>query len=380
MRNILHQSNLDLLRQIGRLETALSSTSVLPELSAYHGWIQKACTRLRAQAYQNLQYLNLGEDRILPDVLSETQRLAREFRLYNERLAGPILRSLPSDRLCLRVISWLHGNHPETQSIPAGLSNGIFGVWPVPYFPIVYFMPASRQLGLLYLPILFHEFGHLLYACHKPEMNDLVRELQEEITDLLIPLAQRNDLQDREQVRGRRIIVERWYEWSQELFCDAVGFTIGGPSFAHAFSMYFRTGGPSEFHIPREDLELRSHPVTWLRVRLLADRIRRAGLLKEANSLEAQWDNIACTVGARENYHGFYGTEFLPIVRQTLDNMLIEVSPYYYTEADISSSEWDPCLYLPIHLLNVAWDKFLSDSNDYDKWENQAILTLLTDE
>lgn len=380
MREILRRSNLALLREIDKLESALSLVSTLPELSTYHEWIREACAHFRKRGFQNLQDLRLSKDEILPDILSETQRLAGWFRLYNERLAGPLLRSRLSDRLCLRVIAWLHTNHPEPQHVPAVLSDGGFGIWPEPRLPIVYFMPSSRQRGILYLPLLFHEFGHLLYACHKPEMDDRVHELQEEIADLLVPLSQRDDHAAREGAKRRQVVVERWYEWTQELFCDAVGFTIGGPCFIHAFSMYFRMGGRSAFHLPREDLELSSHPVTWLRIRLLVDRVREAGWLTESDRLEAEWDSIAEMMGVTEDYYGFYVARFLSPVRQALDDMLVEASPYHYTDADVSCWGWDPDTSSPVHLVNRAWSKFLDDLDSYDEWEEQVIATFLAND
>ncbi len=104
-----------------------------------------------------------------------------------------IIRARPSDRLCLKLLRWLHSVHPQTQDIPLGLSDGEFGIWPALPLPILYFMPSSSQHGLLYLPLFFHEFGHLLYACHKAELDDLVRDLQRQIEELLMPSVQRDD-------------------------------------------------------------------------------------------------------------------------------------------------------------------------------------------
>jgi hypothetical protein len=377
MRGILTQSNLDLLREIARLESALSSVSVLPELSAYHERISKVCEALRKQGHQNLRDLNLDRDEILPDILSETQKLANLFRLYNEHFASPILRSLPSDRLCLRVITWLHGNHPETQNVPVALSDGGFSIWPEPQLPIVYFMPPSRQHGLLYLPLFFHEFGHLLYACHRPEMNNLVYELQKEIADLLEPISQRDDLYAQEEARRRTAIAETWYEWAQELFCDMVGFIIGGPCFVNAFSMYLRMGSRDEFHLPREKLEFSRHPVTWLRIQLLADQARQIGWSTEADELEDEWDKIAATMEVTEDYYGFYDPSFLPSIRKALNDMLEEASPYQFTDRDVFSSAWEPDSSTPVHLLNRAWSIFLNDPSSYDCWEEQTISTFL---
>lgn len=81
-------------------------------------------------------------------------------------------------------------------------------------------------------------------------------------------------------------IVETWSAWTQEFFCDAVGFFMAGPAFAYAFSMYFRTLGWKEYYVPEEELAGRSHPVTWMRIHLLADRARQIGYEDIANDLK----------------------------------------------------------------------------------------------
>lgn len=78
-------------------------------------------------------------------------------------------------------------------------------------------MPPSAQRRLLYLPLFFHEFGHLLYACHKPEMDSLVRYLQQTISQYLEPSAQRDDLHSKREQEWRSLIVETWFEWTHEI-------------------------------------------------------------------------------------------------------------------------------------------------------------------
>ena len=106
-------------------------------------------------------------------------------------------------------------------------------IWPFLHIAPTYFFPFLEQKGLLFQPLLFHEFGHLLYLCHKREMDDLVRELQREVEDVLTPPSQRNDRHSDIQAGQRQTIVDTWYRWAQELFCDAVGLTIEGPSFLY---------------------------------------------------------------------------------------------------------------------------------------------------
>jgi hypothetical protein len=373
---ILRQSNLDLLREINRLSSVLATVSPPTELVAYQDRVSEACGYLRGLILQNLQYLDLSRDDILDDILSQTQSVTAVFRLYNQRIASVLLRYRPSDRLCLRIIGWLHAQHARTRDIPAGLDDGEFGVWPEPRVPLIYFMPSSGQHGLLYLPLFFHEFGHLLYACHREEMDALVRDLQAEIAALLEPIVQRDGLPAHPDAELRNHIVERWYEWAQELFCDAVGLTIGGPCFANAFSMYLRMGGRGKFYLPREQLELSEHPVAWLRIRLIAERARQMNLV-EADRLESEWDQIAARMQIVENHCGFYEHRFLPPIRKAIDDMLTEGSPYKFSADDVSPHRWNAKSSSPVHLLNTAWSAFLNDPGGYAGWEEQAITTFL---
>ncbi len=218
-----------------------------PELVPYYDAVLGIHEQLRRQAAQNLHDLELGIAAILPEVLSNTQGVTNNFGLYNRMFVRPVLRSKPSDRLCLKLLRWMHAAHPDTSSIPVALSDEEFSVAAVR--PTIYFMPCSAQYGLLYLPLFFHEFGHLLYFLRENEMDELVRDLQSQIERLLTPSVQRDDQRAQQQETDRRRVVETWYEWTQELFCDAVGYTMCGTAFAQAFSMYMRMRGPSEYHV-----------------------------------------------------------------------------------------------------------------------------------
>ena len=88
MRAILRQSNLDLLREITRLSSALTTLSAPAEISTYQYWMTEACSSLRRRILQNLRDLELNRDDILDDILSETQLLTAFFRLCNQRLAS----------------------------------------------------------------------------------------------------------------------------------------------------------------------------------------------------------------------------------------------------------------------------------------------------
>lgn len=243
--------------------------------------------------------------------------------------------------------------------------------------PTIYFMPCSAQHGLLYLPLFFHEFGHLLYFLRENEMDELVRDLQSQIERLLTPSVRRDDQRAQQQETTRRLVVETWYEWTQELFCDAVGYIMCGAAFAKAFSMYMRMRGPSEYHVLPENLAGRSHPVTWLRVRLLADRARIMGYAEDATFLEGAWKAIAASMGINEDYYGFYDKSFLEPVRSTIEDMLIEAAPRPFRshEVEVVERSTDPAS--PIHLLNLAWGRFDADSDGYREWEERSVKDFL---
>ena len=364
MFHILRQNNSDLLREIVKLKEILydSRETVPDELMPYYNWVIETCDHLYRNAIENLKDIDLEQQDIVSDILSKTQAVEQTFRLFNQRWVSPVLRTLPSDSLCLKILRWLHASSPRTEQIPVAFSDEEFSILPME--PSIYFMPSSSQHGLLYLSLFFHEYGHLLYRCHKPEMDDLTRCFQMAIADLLEPNVQRNDRHAQEEETTRATIVETWYGWMQEIFCDAVGFHIGGPAFLRAFSMYLRMHGRNEFKVPVNELAGRSHPVTFLRIRLLSDLVNRMGYNTEADKLEEEWEKIALTMGITEDYFGYYEESFLPDLQQTIDDMLAESSPQMFSDQEDGS---------PVELLNQAWQKFDADSHSYPDWEAQII-------
>ena len=128
--------------------------------------------------------------------------------------------------------------------------------------------------------------------------------------------------------------------------------------------MYLRMRGRNEFKVPVDKLAHRSHPVTFLRIRLLYDLVSRNGYNSGACKLEREWEKIAQILGIVEDYFGYYDESFLPKIRQTIDDMLVEVEPQMFSDEEEDS---------PVGLLNQAWQKFDADSDAYPDWETQAI-------
>ncbi|MDZ7399195.1 MAG: hypothetical protein ONB37_03415 [candidate division KSB1 bacterium] len=376
MREILEQANLALLAEIDLLIAALpDKSSIAPELATYYDQIEASCQCLRQKVRQSLKDLSRGKDNILVDILSNTQTHTREFHLYNYRLVTPLRRYRESDLLCLKLIHWLHQMHPKTRMIPGAFCDGDIGIYPSIGYPITYFMPTSAQYGLLYLPLFFHEFGHLLYACHEPEMNQLVFDLQNEIDSIIKQEMVNQGAKGPKNAQKRKVIVQTWFTWTQELFCDAVGFQIGGLSYIYAFSMYLKMWGIDRFHLPIERLTTSTHPLTWFRIKFLAEFLQAAGNEKVAEWLTAEWQAIADALAVNEDYFGFYQDDFKPPIMETLRSMLEEAAPLLYSQHEFDA--YQPCP-SPIDVLNWAWQKFYEDPNGYPQWEKQAVSTFLS--
>jgi hypothetical protein len=373
--NILRQNNLSLLRDVDRLRGMLLDFQ--PKLPAEwlgcHKWTLEGCRVVREQVNRNLRDLDYNQPAIFPDVLSQTQAISRALQNLS-RVASTVLRASPGDRVALRVLLWLHMSHAKTSAFPVAVSNEDFSIWPVK--PTMYMLPCTVQHSLLYLPLFFHEFGHLLYALHHLEMDALVKELQEKIAELLVPLSQMDDIMAAQVMQEQQVVVERWFEWMQELFCDALGLTIGGASYVRAFSTYLRMRGRDQFLVPKDDLELQSHPVTWLRIKMLVARLRAGGGAALAHSLEREWDQLASIMKVKEEYFGFYTEDFLEPVQTTLKDMLTEANPVGL-ESPVAQAPAVGGFCNPVPALVEAWDRFLASPDTYDAWEGQTVGKLL---
>lgn len=377
--NTLSEINQRLEADFQVLLRLLSEINTPDELLDYRENLTSHCKQLVALIKRNHIYIRHRRQDTLDDVVAITRTAERYNTLANLCLATPIARAAPSDSLSLFVIHWLHNWHDETRKYPAAFIDGIPAIRPfieLPPTPIYYF-PFSIQRNLLYQPLFFHEFGHLLYAVHQAEMQDLVGVLQRKISQRLTPLSQRKDGYARGQANYRQFIVDTWYNWVQELFCDAVGLMIGGPSYVYAFSTYLTSVNEMSFYRPPEYLAESEHPVTWLRVQLLTDRMQTLGYDNLATKTRQEWADIAELLDIQEDYHGYFHSSLKDDIRFTIDDMLVEASPRLHTQEEANAHSWSPETDTPVQLMNWAWRVFFAEPQNYPAWETAQIDHLL---
>lgn len=368
MNRILAHNNSDLIREILVIRTKIRESETPQELDSYKEWLGRELDSYEERISQNLKLISLNQEILISEILSETQNLTIKLRTLTERYLAPIVRFNKMDLFCLKAIHWLHKEHPQSERIPFAISDGSFAIYPTIDSPVIYFLPISSLNNLTHLPLIFHEFGHYLYAYHKEEMDNLVKDLQANIWNICKPSYVGNDSRNKSAIDSLKKIVETWYEWIQELFCDAVGLHIGGASYLKTFSIYLRMMGRGQFKAQEIELIQSSHPISWLRIKFLVKRTLDYGLETEAESIEKEWADIANELKIREDYYGFFHQSFSKVIYETLNDMLIEADPILYT--DYLDRVNDENI---IRLTNSAWSMYDTHDPNYDAWEKSVI-------
>ena len=374
MDKLISFSLMDFNREIDTSISLIEESKIPNEIVTYKKWLLNSLYEIKTELEKIKYFLRIGKmdsDIILAST-TDLIRYKNIFRMLNTIYIPLLIRIIPTDDLALKFIYWLHKEHQQTIKHPFIITNGDFGIYPSKDSPIRYHLPISSQVSFLQLPLLFHEFGHLLFIKHKEEMIDIIRVFQEKLNDLIALPIQKYENKNQPELLKRTTIIETWFEWLEELFCDAVGLTIGGEAYLNAFSHFIRFSGSSTFFVPERDLAKSSHPVSWLRIRLLAERAATLGLAKESNDLLSDWDTIAQALNIKEEYFGYYATDFHSSIVSSINDMLIEVAPIpfqEYIEKDISPNF--------IRLLIESWKQFNTTPTEYPSWEKERI-TMIT--
>lgn len=374
MRDRLRIANEDLRRRAVNLQRVVAGSRVPGVLAAYCHQVSLFTAALEVDAGRNLKLLNAPGVDLLPEVFDRTAGLARNIGYADKRLVPPLSRVGSPDEFPLHVLRWLHAGTKATEGLAFATMPDEFMVLPSPAMPAVYYLPLTQRGSLLSLPLLIHEFGHVLYECHRQEMDDLVKDFQEEVLRHLTPQSVGDPLLAASGTAFRQQAVTRWQTWAQELFCDAVGLAVGGPAFLRAFSRHFHALSRDEYALGRDALLRRKHPLTWLRVRRLADLARSGSAVPFADVMEREWAETARLLGLEEEHHGVWDDSLGPALALLIERMLEEASPPRFDQARTTAPAFPAD---PVRLFNRAWEVFETRSGSYEAWERSAIRRFL---
>ena len=322
MRDRLRAANLELLRRAAALQGMIAGAYVPGVLAAYSQQAAHFCAGLQVEARRNLKLLDAHGVDLLPDVFDRTSNLARNVNYADRRLVPPLARVGRLDELPLHVIRWLHAGTPATAGIAFATAPDEFMVLASPGLPAVYYLLMTQRRSLLSLPLLIHEFGHVLYESNKQEMDDLVKDFQEELLRHLTPQAVGAPALAARGAEFRQQVVTRWQTWAQEFFCDATGLSVGGPSFLKALSRQIHALSRDEYALDRDALLRRKHPLTWLRISRLAELARAAGLRELADRVDREWAETAAALGIHVECHGTWDDSLAQAFGLMIERML----------------------------------------------------------
>jgi hypothetical protein len=374
MKQILRFSVNDLRREISAARNAVSSIITPTEIAGYKEWLSNILCYFdkevdKLQYYLSLQHI---DSELLEALTTDFIRHRNTFSLLSNTYIPLLLRVNSEDLLALRFINWLHKEHEQTAEHPFIIANGDFSIYPSRDSPIRYHLPLTSQLSLLHLPLIFHEFGHLLFVKHREEMVELIKEYQKKLDEIIVLPIQRFDSKNSTELNKRSLIIETWFEWIEEMFCDLVGLTIGGASYLHAFSHFIRFGGSSSYFVTDRELARRSHPVSWLRLKIMKEHAIKLGLSEEYERVTKEWDEISKVLKVREDYFGYYDQDFHDLIQNTLGDMITEANPISF------STYMDAAEENLIKAVNEAWEQYLNRPDEYIEWESRGINRVLS--
>jgi hypothetical protein len=207
-------------------------------------------------------------------------------------------------------------------------------------------------------------------------MDAIVAEIQRGIERGLASSSQRDDQYDEDQAARRQGIVDTWYAWAQEFFCDAVGLIVGGSAFLHAFSEHLSRMERGDFYRQPSDLYHSSHPITRLRISFLTTRARQRGYAADADVLEQEWTEIGHAMAITEDHHGFYDARSEALITERIDDMLTEAGPTECTPEQAAGQRSDDAA-SPVWLFNEAWRRYRHEPAAYPEWEAGAVREFL---
>jgi hypothetical protein len=145
---------------------------------------------------------------------------------------------------------------------------------------------------------------------------------------------------------------------------------MGGPAYGYAFSNYLMRLDRGDFVL---DVACCSHPITWLRIRLLVNRARKLAYVEMADEVEAHWAQVADSLGVIDDFLGYFEDSWQQCIEGKLDDMLTETSPRPCQPNEATPErEWQ-FGDTPVLLLNRAWIIARREPATFINWECNAI-------
>src|SRR5262249_6516547 len=129
------------------------------ELTPFRAQLRNTCVQMRQTCDKNLKQLQSEHKTqiLLDEIISDTSGLHIRVRRMSDILVPALIRDPHGTRLSLKILVWIHQQHPETTNNYPVVTDGGWSVMPNRQLP-VYYVPLLQQRRLLMQVLLFHEF------------------------------------------------------------------------------------------------------------------------------------------------------------------------------------------------------------------------------
>lgn len=325
----------------------------LAEIGQHLDYLRATYSWLRADAYPNLaERLRLRLD-YLDAIAQEIADLRAAFGRYRPA-TNPALDTWPQLFAELRSLA-AAVQFMRTQELPAYLADapdeplfaavfealhrevGLANVHPVvslqqPRWFAVLKVPATHPLYLApdsltgdpgELPLVFHEIGHVLFRLWDPDFGQHVEAVVVEgIRRKIQEIQATADPQVRAEMQAAlKLWASLMHNQLEELVCDTIGMTLGGPAFAvaHAVGLFVTAIKPFDYEQP-------SYPPLDCRLRISSVVLRRQGLDNELLAgIEASWSQVCAMPGTvpPRLYRWLYDDAFLADMAAAVESFLV---------------------------------------------------------
>lgn len=366
MKELLVRQYFSLKKYIDVITRSINDSPNNPEIAKFRSWLNSTIDEINLGVERASKYLDSEIEEQQFAVLSQFTSFKSDLQFCDLRFLPSLFRFSKDDVVAYRLMELVHRSHKQAKATPFAISDSSFGIYPYKDMPPLYSLTITDQKSLLHLPLMFHEFGHLLYSFHKRELDDLVTEFRTELSSFLINPSTHNDY--KQAVNDDRVkkMLFTWYGWTQEFFCDVVGLYIGGAAFLNSFSYFFQLDGVEAFYRSEQSLELSNHPPTYLRIKILLHFAQGLGI-SESKRVEKDWNILERRYKKSSDHFGYYSYQYEPELIKVIESMIIETDPQLLFKETGNKM---------ISSLEESWNVIYSRPNEYLEWERKVLKEL----
>jgi hypothetical protein len=327
---------------------------------------QERTRRVKQEADVALNAPDLTAHQLRADYVLRYKRWSEDLDVVESEVLPMISRRHPDDSylscLCQRLITDV--KYPlEPPAIWAGSREYYFAR---PEFNIIG-VPSCEPFGLLSLPDLAHELGHILYRNSleypvEAHCRTAIRKYVDGEKRRLRVEMRPPDLEDQ-----YRLMQAHWESgWIEELACDVLASLMAGPAYGWAhIRLSTRTG--EDIYGPGFGRGM-VHPADHARLRVIIETLKSMGFKIACTEIMRTWDEHVGRWGtAPASYRLCYPDGILrEIVTQT-QTVYQTLGLSVYSSAEVDT--------IPA-ILNQAWNHFLKAPHDYPTWEEKMVSQL----